>query len=144
MKPFKELTDRENKALLKFPAYISLLAANRDNNLDDVEIASAIKLSHIKTYSCDPLLAEFYTEADSVFEYNIQQLNKDLPVEKAARDATLRAELKKLETIVLKLGEEYATVMHRSMKSFKEHVSNAHHSVLVDFVFPIPIKGLTY
>ncbi len=144
MKPFKELTDRENKALLKFPAYISLLAANRDNNLDDAEIASAIKLSHIKTYSCDPLLAEFYTKADSVFEYNIQQLNKDLPVEKAARDATLRAELKKLETIVLKLGEEYATVMHRSMKSFKEHVSNAHHSVLVDFVFPIPIKGLTY
>ena len=144
MKPFKELTDLETKALLKFPAYISLLAANRDNTLDEIEIASAIKLSHIKTYSCDPLLAKFYTEADSVFEYNIQQLNKDLPVEKVARDATLKDELKKLETIVLKLGEEYATVMHRSMKSFKEHVSNAHHSVLVDFVFPIPIKGLTY
>ena len=144
MKPFKELTDSETKALLKFPAYISLFAANRDNTLDEAEIASAIKLSHIKTYSCDPLLAEFYTEADSVFEYNIQQLNKDLPVEKAARDATLKDELKKLETIVLKLGDKYATVMHRSMKSFKEHVSNAHHSVLVDFVFPIPIKGLTY
>jgi len=29
------------------------------------------------------------------------------------------------------------------MKSFKEHVSEAHHNVLEDFLFPIPIKGLT-
>ena len=144
MKPFKELTDLETKALLKFPAYISLLAANSDNTLDDAEIASAIKLSHIKTYSCDPLLAEFYTEADSVFEYNIQQLNKDLPVEKATRDAALKHELKKLETIVLKLGEENTAIFHRSMNSFKEHVSQAHHSVVLDFIFPMPIKGLTY
>ncbi len=144
MKPFKELTESENDALLKFPVYVSLLAANSDNKLDEAEKKSAIKFSHLKTYSCDPLLAEFYERADNVFEKNIQQLDKDLPIEKAAREAALKKELMKLETIVLKLGEEHISVMHRSMKSFKNHVSLAHHSVLMDFIFPMPIKGLTY
>jgi len=144
MKPFKELTESENNALLKFPVFISLLAANIDNKLDESEKKSAIKLSHIKTYSCDPLLSEFYKEADKVFEKNILQLDKDLPIDKAAREAALKKELMKLETIVLTLKEEHTTVMHRSMKSFKDHVSQAHHSVLMDFVFPMPIKGLTY
>lgn len=144
MNPFKELTESENYALLKFPAFISLLSANSDNKLDEAEKKSAIKFSHIKTYSSDPLLAEFYQAADKVFENNIQQLDKDLPIEEVAREAALKKELKKLETIAVKLGQEYSAVMHRSMKSFKEHVSQAHHNVLVDFIFPMPIKGLTY
>lgn len=144
MKSFKDLTELENKELLKFPAIISLLAANSDNKLDAVEKQSAIKFSHIKTYSCDPLLTEFYAEADKIFESNIQQLDKDLPVEKAAREAALKSELLKLETILLKLGPDYVSVMRRSMNSFKEHVSHAHHNVLVDFIFPVPIKGITY
>jgi hypothetical protein len=144
MKPFKELSESENKALLQFPAFISLLAANSDDRLDEAERKAAIKFSHIKTYSCDSLLSEFYEEADKVFEENMQQLDNDLPIEKAAREAALKKELMKLETIVLKLGEEYITVMHRSMKSFKDHISQAHHSVLMDFIFPMPIKGITY
>lgn len=49
-----------------------------------------------------------------------------------------------IEKVVLKLGKEYAAVMHRNMKSFKEHVSKAHHNVFIDFIFPMPIEGLTY
>jgi hypothetical protein len=144
MKPFKELNESENNALLKFPLFTSLLAANSDNKLDEAEKKSAVKFSHIKTYSCDPLLSEFYEEADKVFETNIHQLDKDLPIKKAVREAALKKELMKLETIVLTLKEEHTTVMYRSMKSFKDHVSQAHHSVLVDFIFQMPIKGLTY
>ena len=78
MKPFKELTESENEALLQFPAFISLLAANSDNKLDKAEKQSAIKFSHIKTYSSDPLLAEFYKKADRLFEKNILQLGLNL------------------------------------------------------------------
>jgi len=45
--------------------------------------------------------------------------------------------------ILKKLGKEYASTMHRSMKTFKDHVSKAHRNVLEYFVFPLPIKGLT-
>lgn len=143
MKPFKELTESENNALLKFPAFISLHAANSDGVLDEAEKKSAIKFSHIKTYSCDPLLSEFYEEADKGFENNIQQLDKYLPKGEAERETAIKKELLNLEKILLKLGKDYPSVMHRSMKSFKEHVSKAHHSVFADFIFPMPIEGIT-
>jgi hypothetical protein len=143
MKPFNNVSIEENKTLLKFPAYISLLAANRNGNLDEVEKKSAIKFAYTKTFSCDPLLTEFYKEADKVFEKNIEQLNNDLPKGKERRDAAIKMELSYLEKIVLKLGKEYVPVMRKSMKSFKDHVSKAHNSVLVDFIFPIPIPGLS-
>jgi glutamyl-tRNA reductase len=144
MNRIKNITEREYKALLKFPVCISLLAANNDNKLDEAEKKSAIKFSHIKTYSCDPLLTSFYEEADKVFEKNIQQMDKDLPSGKEERDAAIKKKLLELEKIVMKLGKKYTTAMHLSMKSFKEHVSKAHHNVFVDFIFPLPIEGITY
>jgi len=143
MEPFKNISAQENEELLKFPAYISLLAANIDDKLDEVEKMAVLKLSHTKTFSCDPLLTEFYKEADRVFENNINHIDRDLPKEIKIREAVIKSELLKLDKIVLKLGKEYAKILHRSMKSFKEHVSKAHHNVLVDFIFPIPIPGLT-
>jgi hypothetical protein len=140
----KNISETENEALLKFPVYVSLLAALKDSKLDEAEKKSAIKFSHIKTYSCDPLLTSFYEAADKVFEKNMLQLDKDLPVKNEERVTAIKKELSNLEKIVLKLGKEYTTVMHRSMKSFKEHVSKAHDNVLVDFIFPMPIKGLTW
>jgi len=144
MDSFENITTIENEALLRFPVYVSLLAAISDSNLDEAAKKSAIKFSHIKTYSCDPLLTSFYEAADKVFEKNMLQLDKDLPVENEDRVAAIKKKLLDLEKIVLKMGKEYTTVLHSSMKSFKEHVSKTHHNVFVDFIFPMPIKGLTY
>lgn len=143
MKPNKNLSEQEYQELLKFPAYISLLAANSDGKLDEAEKKSAIRFSHIKTYSCNPLLLDFYEEADKAFEQNIEQLDKELPKENKQRENIIKNELLSLEKLVLKSGEDYTLAMRRSMKSFKEHVSKAHRNVLVDFIFPVPINGLT-
>lgn len=143
MKLFKKLSVRENEELLKFPAYIALLAANSDGKLDEVEKISAIKFMHTKTFSGDPLLVKFYLEADKLFKNNIESLDKDLPKEKDKREAIIKKEILDLEMLVLKLGKKYASSLHHSMKLFKEHVFRAHHSVIVDFIFPVPIPGLT-
>ena len=90
------------------------------------------------------MLTEFYAEADKQFKKNIEELNKSLPEEGDQREKTIKSKLAILEKIVVKLGKEYVSVMHRSMETFKNHVSKVHHSVLVDFIFPMPIKGLTY
>lgn len=78
MKPFKNLSEKENIVLLKFPAYISMLAAWANDKLDEAEKNAAIKLSHTATFACDSLLTDFFKEADKVFEKNIEQLDKDL------------------------------------------------------------------
>ncbi len=144
MNPIENISTKENEVLLKFPVYVSLLDALSDSKLDEAEKKSAIKFSHIKTYSCDPLLAPFYKAADKEFEKNMMQLDQDLPVKNEERVAVIKNELMDLENILVMLGKEYTTIMHRSMKSFKEHISKAHHNVFVDFIFPMPIKGLTY
>jgi hypothetical protein len=143
MKLFKKLSVQENEELLKFPAYISLLAANSDGILDEAEKMSALKFLHTKTFSSDPLLLKFYLEVDKLFENNIEKLDKDLPKEKDKREAIIQKEIMNLEMIILKLGKKYTSSLHHSMKSFKEHVFKAHHSVIVDFIFPLPIPGLT-
>ena len=93
MKLFKNLSLLEKEALLKFPVYISLLAANMDDKLDDDKKQSAIKFAHTKTFSNDPLLADFYKEAEKVFEINIEQLDSDLPKGKENRAAAIKNEL---------------------------------------------------
>ena len=143
MKSTEVLSEQEEKMLLKFPAYISLLAANNDNKLDKAEKKSAIKFAHIKTFSCNPMLTEFYREADQVFENNITQLDIELPKGEIFRETAIKEELAKLDKIVMKLGTSYALAIHHSMRTFKAHVSQAHHNVLIDFAFPMPIKGLT-
>jgi hypothetical protein len=57
--------------------------------------------------------------------------------------AAIKAQLEKIENIVSMLGADNAEILHRSMKSFKEHVSRAHHNVLTDFLFPLSIPGLS-
>ncbi|MEO6357722.1 MAG: hypothetical protein ABIU77_14715 [Ferruginibacter sp.] len=142
MKSFQKLSLKENVQLLKFPVYISLLAANSDGRLDKEEKMTAAKFSHIKTFSSDPLLTNFYAEADKNFEKNIEELENSLPEGKDNREKVISRELAALEKIVAKLGEEYVFIMHKSMKSFKEHVSRSHRNVLVDFIFPVPLEGL--
>ncbi len=140
---FKKLSSQENEALLTFPVYITLLAANSDGRLDEAEKKAAIKLVHTKTFCCDQRLIEFYRVADEVFENILENLDAELPQEKESRKAFIKEELIRLEKIIIKLGKAYATSMRRSMKSFNEHISKAHHSVLVDFILPLPIPGLT-
>jgi len=142
MKAFSDLTEQQKQALLKFPIYISLLATT-DDKMDEEERMVAIKFAHTKAFSCQPLLTEFCQESEKVFEKNLVEIVALLPKDKASRDAAIKHELLKLETILVKLGKVYTLVMHQSMKTFKEHVSKAHHSVIEDFILPISIPGLT-
>ncbi len=143
MDPFKDLAKQEYDELLKYPAYISILAAIIDEKLDEHDKKAAIKLAHIKSFSCNPLVVGFYKDADKVFKQNIEELDRDLPDDKESREVAILKQLARLDAIIQKLGPIYAPTLHSSLESFKEHVAKGHHSVLVDFVFPLPIKGLT-
>jgi hypothetical protein len=139
---FNDLTVEQKQALVKFPVYISLIAAT-DTTLDEAEKMVAIKFAHTKSFSCHPILAEFYKESETAFENNLVQIEISLPKDKKSRDLAIKKELVILEKILLKLGHEYVTAMHHSMMTFKNHVEKAHHSVIQDFILPISIPGLT-
>ena len=143
MKLFENLNSSEKELLLKFPAYISLLAANTDGKLDEAEQKEAIQLTEIKRHSPNPVLKEYYIEVEKNFEQNILKINADLPTEKAAREETIKKELKKLEEILARIDEENATQLRKSIKSYTDHVSKAHNNPLEFFLVPFFISGLT-
>lgn len=143
MKAFDDLNPAEKDLLLKYPVYISMLAAENNDHLDKTEKRRAIQFCHIKTFTCDPLLSQFYHEAEKRFEANINELDNALPTNKGEREEIIKDELAKIEKILLKLGTDFTLVMHRSMRSFKDHVSRAHRNILEYFVFPLPIQGIT-
>ncbi|MEO5978310.1 MAG: hypothetical protein ABIS36_19240 [Chryseolinea sp.] len=76
----ENLSTREHELLLKFPACISLLAANADGDFDHSEELTAIEFNHVKIYSCDPVHAEFFQDVDKNFKSAVEQLNKELPL----------------------------------------------------------------
>jgi hypothetical protein len=143
MPVFKDLSQPEREQLLKFPIYLSLLAASKDCRLDGREMHTAIKLTHIKTFSCDPVLADYYAEVDKNFETTATEISGQFPVDKEARELAIKRELNKLELILRKLDNRYAAIMHESLRSYKDHVSRAHRNVLEYFIFPLPISGIT-
>lgn len=137
------VNSEEKELLLKYPAYISLLAANADGEMNEIEKKAAIKFTHIKTYSCVPLLSEFYKEVDKHFEHVIEQLDRQLPKGKAERYKSINHELLKIEKILTKLGHDYKNALHKSMQSYTKHVSMAHRNILEYFIFPVPLNGIT-
>lgn len=143
MSVFKDLSRPEKEQLEKFPVYLSLLAASKDCRLDGREMHTAVKLTHIKTFSCDPILADYYAEVDKNFETNVREISDRLPADRDTREITIRRELSKLETLLHKLDKRYAAIMHDSLRSYKDHVSRAHRNVLEYFIFPLPISGIT-
>jgi len=143
MKSFKELSVQENISMLKLPVYLCLLAANGDGILDEAEKKTALEFTHIKTISAEPLLARYYLEVDKVFEKNLIQLDGQLPREKTSRDAAIKKELLNLDKIKLKLGKKYTSILDQNMNLFINQVIKSHHNLFVDFIFPLPIPGLT-
>lgn len=143
MKTFTELSDSEKALLLRFPVYISLLAANSDAEMDETEKKAATWLTHIKTFSTEPMLHAFYKEAELIFESNIQTLDDQLPKNKTERNDAIRSALVTIDLVLKKMRIDYASALRKSMKSYKDHVSKAHRNVLEYFIFPLPIDGLS-
>lgn len=140
---FIELNDNDRQELLKFPAYITLLAVSAHGALDNREKKEAIKFSHIKTFSCDPVLKDFYKYADKEFLANVEYIDKHLPDNAQERVHIIRQRLSELEKILEKMDKRFAIVLNKSMKQFKNHVSHAHRNVLEYFLFPLPIEGIS-
>lgn len=143
MKHYSDLNKKEKEQLLKFPAYISLLAATAEGGIDEQEKKSVVKLTHVKTFSSEPLLSDFYKDAELIFEKTITALDNELPHNKEERASFISRELDKLELLLKKLDPGYASILRHSMESYKQHISKAHRNVLEYFIFPMPIDGIS-
>ena len=140
---FENLTAEEKELLFRAPVLVSVLASCSFNEVDKIKKADAIKLSHLKTFTANPVLLSYYSEVEKSFEEQFEEaLRKYFPF-----DATQRMELKremvKVNHVIEKLDKNYAHALRESFERYTNHVKRAGHTVFVDFLFPLPMPGLT-
>jgi len=105
MKHLETIYQTEKEMLLKFPAYIWLLAVNKDDGLNEVGKKAAIKSSQIEPFTCDPLFSYFYKQADEILEEHISLIDNQLAKGKDGRETVMKEELAHMEPILKKLGK---------------------------------------
>ena len=143
IKQFEKLTTMEQRHLFKAPVLLSLLASCSYNDINKSQKADAIKLSHLRTFTAEPLLVPYYTEVEKHFKEQFEaEIKKYLPFDEAKRNE-IKIELERMSLVIAKLNREYSQALRKSLESYAMHVKKAAHSILQDFIFPLPIAGLT-
>ena len=143
IKQFEKLTTEERSLLFKAPVLVSALASCTFNEVNKYQEADAIKLAHLKTFTASPLLLPYYTEVEKTFKEQFEAtIKKYFPFDEAKRN-DLKREIDKVNVVIDKLDKEYAHSLYNSLKGYAKHVKKAAHSVFQDFIFPVPIPGLS-
>jgi hypothetical protein len=143
IKEFEKLTMEERALLLQAPALVSVLAASGDQAIDKAGKADAIKLAHLKIVTADAALLPYYKEVHINFKRHFEAIVKRYAPFDDRKRGALRREIESLNPIIAKLDTEFAKSLHASLARYEEHVKKAEGSVLVDFIFPLPIPGLS-
>ena len=144
IKQFEKLTTEERSLLYKAPVLVSVLASCSFNEVNKAQKADAIKLAHLKTFTAMPLLLPYYAEAEKDFKKKFEAaIKKYFPFDEDRRNE-LKKEMDKISSIINKLDKEYAEALGRSFERYAKHVKKAAHSIFQDFIFPMPIEGLSY
>lgn len=143
IKQLEILTFEERELLYKAPVLVSVLASCSFNEVNEVQKADALKLSHLKTFTADPILLSYYAEVakrfKTHFEATVQQY---FPFDQNKRNA-LKKQIERVNYIIDKLDKTYRQLLYKSLEKYGKHVKKATHTVFLDFIFPIPIPGLT-
>lgn len=143
MKQLESLTNEERKILLTAPVLLSVLASCSNNEINKDQKADAIRLAHLRTFTADPLLIPFYIEVEKNFQKQFELLVKEyLPLDESKRNE-IKNKMKSINVILKKLNKDYADRLYESFEKYERHVKKAGHTVVQDFIFPMPLPGLT-
>lgn len=133
-----KLNADEQKILLRAPSVVAILAAiSDDGEVSQHEKSESIKLAHLRTYTSNPLLHNYYQKVDEVFEANFEDVMNQLPEEWKAKEEFLEGLLTELNPILPKMDKVYSETLVLSLKSFAKHVFKSNSSFLESFILPM-------
>jgi len=137
------LTTEDREFLYKAPVLVSVLASCSFKEINRAQKADSIKLSHLRTFTADPLLLSYYAEVERNFRSQFEIIAKEYyPFDENKRNA-LKGEIDRVNHILGKLEKTYSETLYKSLESYSKHVKKATHTIFQDFIFPVPIPGLT-
>ncbi|MEO8860384.1 MAG: hypothetical protein ABI358_03120, partial [Ginsengibacter sp.] len=72
----------------------------------------------------------------------VATIKQYFPFDEAKRIA-LKKEINTVNLTIEKLDKEYAQALNKSLENYTNHVKRAAYTVFMDFIFPLPMPGLT-
>jgi hypothetical protein len=121
----EKLNNSEKETVLNAPAYITVLIAGSDDNIQDAETKRALELVHIKSYSESPDISSLYKSLGGDFDSRLGRLLETLPATHAEREPVLTEELTRLSHILKKMDADIAYKYYNSLRSFASYIANA-------------------
>ena len=128
------LLAQEEVALLKDAhAYITVLIAGADGNIDEQELSWAEKIVQIRTFAGDERLKEFHDAVNLELPAKIKSILGDLPTNPAERNARISEILSNLNPILASLNPSIASYLYKGYVSFAQRIAKASGGVLSFF-----------
>lgn len=137
----EKLSIKDKEMLLRAPALVSLLAASKDGIIDEQEIADAIDLSHLRTFTSPLVLQPYFEEVENIFKPELTRLIKHYSPFDENQKKELKAEIDKAYHVLGQLDNKFRKELVKSLQSYAKHVGHAHWNFLDDFIFPLGIFG---
>jgi hypothetical protein len=125
MELLKNLSAEEQQLMKDAIAYITILVAGADDNIDANEIAASTKLAEVRSFSFYDVLVPYYQEVKVDLKDKIHALIEDLPNDVHARQEIISKELARLNSILKKLGTHHGHVFYDNFVSFAKHVAKS-------------------
>lgn len=122
---FEPLSKEDQELMLKAPAFIAVLIAGADNNIDPQEVNRAVELVNVKTFSEKQDLQTYYHEVEKTIEKDIKSIIDTLPTNADERNPLISAELAKLNYALGKIKPRYANDLFNSWKGYAGSVARA-------------------
>ncbi|HKK77259.1 MAG TPA: hypothetical protein VJ953_19425 [Saprospiraceae bacterium] len=125
MELLKNLSADEQQQMKDAIAYITILVAGADGNIDKNEISASEKLTKIRSFSFQDELMPYYQEVGKDFSERLDHFLEELPENVEERQEIVSNELKKLNPILAKLSTHYSHIFYDSFVSFARHVAKS-------------------
>jgi hypothetical protein len=130
IKTFNQLSQEEQEILFTTPAKAAILVGGADEDFNKIERKVAKELTHIKSYTSDDALKEFYAIVSNRFIRDVDSLMINYPTYAKDRNPLIRKELKAVIPVLDQLGDDFKNGFQDSVIEIARYVAEASGGVL--------------
>lgn len=122
---FEGLTPQEQEKLVHSVAWVTVLIAGADGQIESEELDWATKITRIRGFSGADDLIEFYSEVGKDFEEHLTYIVENTTKDREERTKIAISHLKEINFLLDKLHPKHGAMIYNSLKSFAKHVAKA-------------------
>lgn len=121
----KQLSDDEQRLMLRTPLLVAVLIAGADSEIDKKEKQEAINIAKLKMSKARPELKEYFNVVSEDFEDKLDKLIENYPADVKERNNAIILELTEVNDVLPKLERRFAISFYNSMRDIAKKIAEA-------------------